>query len=434
MKNIFVFIAAVALLLAVNARAAAISEKLRVLSVDLENAVIGNPGMPGGEIAQDLRTLLEKADPDVVLLQGATDWESCERICKLKPGFPVITCSAFPAKSENSAAPQVAILARDRAVISWVEEMPDGSGFGFGLLEAGSRKLGVFTLQTPKMTSPSFPASEGILAQIAKLQKFPQNRPDAFLVAGGPVAKTSAVIDAGLQNIAPDAQGKIAASRAEFWVANAGFIARPRPVAIQGLRQPALVCDFDAGSAFSSKFAYQTPLLFAGETPATLQAAAAPVAPPPETRSLAWPVAIMATVVLLLAFMVFRGGNRQPQMQLAPMNSPGGVMLANQADPVRMNLLAWFKSLFVQRLVSQRQQLLANEDEATRRSLVIEEKLSNLQSSLQTRISAYETRIERLEHELTAATVENRDLIRSQIDLLKEKVAKAREEQTLRRN
>ena len=43
-------------------------------------------------------------------------------------------------------------------------------------------------------------------------------------------------------------------------------------------------------------------------------------------------------------------------------------------------------------------------------------------------------RAERLEVELTAATSENRDLIRSQIDLLKEKVAKAKEERAFTRN
>ena len=75
-----------------------------------------------------------------------------------------------------------------------------------------------------------------------------------------------------------------------------------------------------------------------------------------------------------------------------------------------------------------------NEAEATRRTIAIEEKLTNLQISLQARISGYVARIDRLEQELTAATMDNRELIRAQIDLLKEKVAKAKQEHALGRN
>jgi hypothetical protein len=435
MNKLFVCIAALALAFQVSA--GAISEKLRVLTIDLESALIGTPGVPGGEIAQELRTLLEKADPDVICLQGATDWESCDRICKLKPGLRVLTCSAFPAKAGNTIPPQVAILARDRAIISWVEEIPNGGAFAFAELQVGGRRLGIFSLQSANSPSgPSNDATMRVLAEISKLQKFPQNRPDAFLIAGSRLARSSAVIDAGLQSIATDPAAPVV-SKSEFWVGHAGFIARPRSVAIKGLSGPALASDFDAGSSFSSKFAYQTPLLFAGETPAELQAAITP--PPPvarDTRSLAWPVSIGLTVLILGSLMIFRGGRRAPQMALVPLNGPDGLVQAGTIppDPVRLNLLAWLKTMFVQRLLSQRQQLLSNEEDATRRTLVIEEKLSSLQTTLQERISAYEARIERLEQELTAATVENRDLIRSQIDLLKEKVAKAKGEQVFRRN
>jgi hypothetical protein len=298
------------------------------------------------------------------------------------------------------------------------------------------RKLGIFSLQTPKDPTASLPATERMLSEIKKLQKFPQNRPDSFLVAGGPLVKSTGVIEASLQTIGADPQGIVVPGRTEFWTANAGFIARPRAVAIKGLRIPALVCDFDVGSSFSSKFAYQTPLLFAGETPAMLQATVTPPAPQAQTRSLAWPVSITVSVVIVALLFLF---GRRPQpagMQLVPLKPVEGVVAANplQNDAVRSNLLAWVKSLFMQRLLSQRQQLLSDEAEATRRTLLIEEKLSNLQNALQSRISAYELRIDKLEIELDAATVENRDLIRSQIDLLKEKVAKAKEEAAFRRN
>lgn len=433
MKNLLSLLASFALLAAFQAQAAALPEKLRVLSIDVENSLIEKPGVPGGEVTQNIRTLLENADPDVVCLQGVVDWETAERICNLKPGFRLITCSAFQAREENSPAPQVAIIARDRAAISWVEEISDRSGFAYALFQAGSRKLGVFSLQTVKpAVAPSSQITDRVLSEVKRLQKFTQNRPDSFLVAGSPLLKTSPIVDAGLQSIPAEAPGAYPTGPiiSEFWVAKAGFIARPRAVAIKGLKSPAIISDFDSGSSFSSKFAYQTPLLFAGETPASLQAI---VTPPARTRSLLWPLSIGVGLALVLLLVALRRPAPAQQVALAPLN-PHQPLGPGQQEQIRSGLLEWLKSVFVQRLLSQRQQLLSNEAEATRRTLVIEEKLSNLQNTLQTRISAYETRIERLEVELTAATAENRDLIRSQIDLLKEKVAKAKEEHAFRRN
>ena len=82
MKKLMLLLASAVLF--ANSAEAALSEKLRVLSIDLGNAAINTPGMPSGEVAQELRGLLEKADPDVLCLQGATDWETCERIANRK--------------------------------------------------------------------------------------------------------------------------------------------------------------------------------------------------------------------------------------------------------------------------------------------------------------------------------------------------------------
>jgi hypothetical protein len=434
MKKLILLLASVVLYVGNNAQAATLSEKLRVLSIDLGNAPINTPGLPGGDAAQELRGLLEKADPDVLCLQGATDWESCERIANLKPGFRLLTCSAFEAKTPGSVPPQVAIIARDRAPISWVEQLPDDSGFAFAVIQAGARRLGIFSAQTPKTPAAATAMTDRLLAEVSKLKRFPQNRPDSFLFGGAPLANTSLLTAAAFQTIPPEPVTTQA--RGEFWVANAGFIARPRTVEVKGIRGAAVICDFDVGNSFPSKFAYQTPLLFAGETPASLQAAAT-VVPPPQPRSLLWP--IVAAVFFLAVLVMFFGRRTAPQsqMQLVPLNGPNGALangtgIANEA--AQLSLLAWVKTAFVQRLLSQRQQMMATEVDATRRTLAIEEKLTSLQSTLQGRISAYESRIERLEVELTAATVENRDLIRSQIDLLREKVAKAKEEHGFRRN
>src|SRR3954469_13673895 len=114
-------LAALFVALVLNARAAALPDKVRVLSIDLQNTRIETPGTPGSEVSQELRHVLEIADVDLLCVQGAIDWENCERICQLKPGLQVRTCSAFT----NTA--QVAILARIGAVLSWVDESDGGN-------------------------------------------------------------------------------------------------------------------------------------------------------------------------------------------------------------------------------------------------------------------------------------------------------------------
>lgn len=133
---------------------------------------------------------------------------------------------------------------------------------------------------------------------------------------------------------------------------------------------------------------------------------------------------------------MLRKKKSQARLKLVSVNGQNGAVIPvdQGVDPVKSNLLAWVKTQFVQRLLSQREQMIHTEVEATKRTLVIEEKLSQLQTALQDRIAADETRIQRLEDELSAATFENRDLIRGQIELLKEKLAKAKEEQSFRRN
>ena len=416
------------------AQAAAMPEKIRVFSLDLGNAAITTEGS-GNEATHALKQWLDKADPDIICLQGVRDWDTSARIAELRPGMRVLVCSGFTADNAP-ATPQVAILARDRAILSWVEELSDGQAFAFALVQAGPRKLGIFSVQGSPMLPPiATPATPRVLAEVRKLQQFPQNRPDGILVMGPGLANHTSFIEAGFQTATLNAPARLELSDSAFWAWQAGFLSLPRAVAVAGLQGSAIIADFDAVNAFSSKFAYQTTLSFPGENPARLAAAAAAV-DPNSARAWLWPIAILFGGVLI-GVLFFSGKKRGGQsMQLIPAGgSSGGVTPAPGVDDsLRGHLIAWLKSTFVQRLLSQRQQLLSNEDEATRRTLVIEEKLTQLQSSLQGRISAYESRILRLEDELSAATSENRDLIRGQIELLKEKLVQAREEHSMRRN
>ena len=438
LSRLFLLVACLLMSLAPGfAQGGAMPEKLRVFSVDLGNTPIVTAGS-GNEATHALKQWLDKADPDVICLQGVLDWETSARIAELRPGFRVLICSSFTAEEGMQGTPQVAILAKDRAILSWVEELSGGQGFAFALVQAGSRKLGIFSVQSlAKAPQNITPAVANILSEVRKLQQFPQNRPDAFLVVGPGLANYPSLPEAGFQTATLNAPAKLALNDSAFWAHQAGFLSLPRAVSVAGLRAPALVADFDTVNAFSSKFAYQNTLVFPGENPARVApVAAAPAGTLNSARAWLWPIGILLAGVLL-GVILFSGKKKAGQsLALIPgPNSSGPMIPASPADEsLRGHLIAWLKTTFVQRLLTQRQQLLSNEDEATRRTLAIEEKITKLQSSLQERISAYETRILRLEDELSAATSENRDLIRGQIDLLKEKLVQAREEHAMRRN
>jgi hypothetical protein len=413
---------------AFTTQAAKLPEKLRVLSCDLNALAIQNPTGVDKDIATELKRLLDKADPDIVFLQRVADWETCDRICKLRPGLRVLTCSAFSSPSPGGEG-QVAILARDKAILSWVDEISSGNGFAFALIQAGARKVGVFSVQTRDATAGPA-ATERVLAEIKKLQQFANNRPESLIIAGASLSKT-ALSESGFETIASDAQPNSKVASAEFWSSNAGFLSRPRSLAIAGISRAVLVTDVDTANTFSSKFAYQNTLLFPGESPAPVTAVLQPGSAPKQ-----FPTALVVTIAaptFLLIVMLLR--RHKPTMALATVNDPN-LPSSEQtlSDPVRVGLLAWIKTIFMQRLIADRRQMIAHEAEATRRTLAIEQKLTELQISLQDRISAYENRIARLESELSAATFENRELIRLQITELKEKVAKAKEEFAFRRN
>lgn len=386
---------------------AAFAEKLRVLSCEF---------VSGDKYDHsDFKNLINRADPDVVLIQGVAGWDACEAICKLRPGLRVLTCSAFPNAS------QVAILARDKAVLSWIGEV-NGNGFAVAILQTGGRKTAVLSAQTQD--------TDRVLAEIKKLEQFANNRPESFLIASGSISK-EALTRAGFETVPVDATSKTPAS--QLWASNVGFLSRPRGVDVSILARPAVIADMDTANAFATKFAYQNALLFPGEAPAPIQAVLHTSAPAPQNR---FPIgAVIAFGALLIVGFLLLLMRRKTSMALVPLNETHLPSLDPALnDPVREGLLRWFKTLFMQRVIADRRRMIADQDDATRRTLAIEQKLSELQISLQDRISGYENRIARLETELSAATFDNRELIRNQISELKEKVAKAKEQFEYRRN
>ncbi len=100
---------------------------------------------------------LKQLQPDVILLQQARDWNTCEKLAQaLKPAkYNVAVCSAFrDARTGTLRKQQVAILAKAKAYSSWSEPWrnrgvpPLPGGFAFAAFQVGKQRVGLFSVQT----------------------------------------------------------------------------------------------------------------------------------------------------------------------------------------------------------------------------------------------------------------------------------------------
>ncbi|HWI59875.1 MAG TPA: hypothetical protein VNZ22_21780, partial [Bacillota bacterium] len=89
-------------------------------------------------------------------------------------------------------------------------------------------------------------------------------------------------------------------------------------------------------------------------------------------------------------------------------------------------LSQWLKQKLVNKLLTDRTQLLATQQAATLQALQVHERLTRIETQIQQQQQAYEHRIDALTRELTAAKEENRQLIRAQIDQVKAEMEAAR--------
>jgi hypothetical protein len=98
------------------------------------------------------------------------------------------------------------------------------------------------------------------------------------------------------------------------------------------------------------------------------------------------------------------------------------------SGPVREGLILqlshWLKTKFMQRLVSERAELLKTHQTAALKVLAMDERLSKVERQIQERNREYEQRIDALLKELEVAREENRELIRAKIALLKAEMEK----------
>jgi endonuclease/exonuclease/phosphatase family metal-dependent hydrolase len=123
-------------------------------------------------------------------------------------------------------------------------------------------------------------------------------------------------------------------------------------------------------------------------------------------------------------------GSMQTQSQTwHPRPEAGGVparMSEAAREGVIANLSRWLKQKAVQRLVSDRERLLATQEAAGLKVLAVDQRLAKIEHQIQQIHHEYEQRIDDLLKELIAAKEENRELIRAKIALVKAEMEKAR--------
>lgn len=128
------------------------------------------------------------------------------------------------------------------------------------------------------------------------------------------------------------------------------------------------------------------------------------------------------SVVVLLGFWRLQASRRTTALSLprpaeawARQRSPYPAELGPQ-------LAELLKSTVIQEMASQRHQLLQVQQQAAAEIVQLMQRLNEVRAPLQERLDAYERQIQELEKELGRQSRENRELLRMQIELLKDQV------------
>ncbi|HXT12239.1 MAG TPA: hypothetical protein VN873_11810 [Candidatus Angelobacter sp.] len=156
-----------------------------------------------------------------------------------------------------------------------------------------------------------------------------------------------------------------------------------------------------------------------------------------------WLVAGLAVIVLVLAAAIWQLARGKPAATLLPAPTNAGALEWQQRALVaeerteklqsaaRAGLAAqlskWLSSVLTRRLISQRRMLLDTQTNAAAEMAELEARLQRVQAPLQVRLAAYEHRIAELEKELTARGEENRELLKSKIEMMRRQLEAERE-------
>ncbi len=183
---------------------------IRVTTWDLRPGLIVGTNFLSKEFQQglikDAAQSLKKLRPDVILLQEVGGWETCSQLAQaLQPEiYHVAICSTFRDAAGKPLSSQVAIISKAKAYLTWSTPWQNGGaspalegGYAFAALHLGDKNVGVFSVQFGQGDSVSAEATQSaqsqlartvsalqLLQQIAALESWQDNRPEAIIVAG----------------------------------------------------------------------------------------------------------------------------------------------------------------------------------------------------------------------------------------------------------
>lgn len=169
-----------------------------------------------------------------------------------------------------------------------------------------------------------------------------------------------------------------------------------------------------------------------------------------------WLIGSFSALVLVLVAAVWRLSRRRAANSLLPVPVSGGspfdpadaswrqraLVAEDRAQKaqaavragVMAHLARWMSDTFTRRLISQRSQMLDERQKATAEMEKFGERLETIHSRLQDRLIAYERRIAELEKELETKGEQNRELIKAEIQAMKQQLEAERKKSRLEYN
>ena len=311
---------------------------VRVATWNLQGGFDAAKGATPEKDIHDAAEALSKLNPEIIILQRAPDWKTCDELAKaLKSGnYNVAVCSSFrDARTGQLTKQQVAILSRTKAYISWAEAwkatggaVAAPGGFAFAAIRLENKNVGIYSIQLGDETSGVTGAVQQsarevavmeLLQQTASVQKWAANAVQSVVIAGDfiPGEKTAGLLDeAGMANaflnLPPEKRITIAdkkqsgAETDAIFIRDAGLAANPQIVSTTASPHYPVTCDLD----------FDGPTPVAAELPAQDISTAAQKLNP-------WAMAGLALGGVLLMAILWRLARRRPEPVPAALLSAG---------------------------------------------------------------------------------------------------------------
>ncbi len=212
-------------------------------------------GVADQSVLKQVAANLDALSPDVVLLQGVRDWQTCGRLVEaLNPAkYHVLACSAFPWAEHTSTTNrdlrpvtgQVAVLAKEKAYASWSDPWQGSDaapgGYVFAAIQLRGQRLG-FICAIVNESAVAASVLQQVRQQAEALARWDLNRVQALVVGlscarsdAGPRSTLDRLIpllqDAGftdtLDALAPDQRATVSAKTGQSALTCDFLLAQP---------------------------------------------------------------------------------------------------------------------------------------------------------------------------------------------------------------